>query len=443
MSTSKYREILGLGKIPEDWEVVSLGEIAEIKGRIGWHGLRDEDYQKEGEYYLVRGIDLENGKINWEKCVYISKEWYERDPNIQLKEGDLLITKDGSIGKIAFVDYLPKRATLGTGIFRIRTQFKKYIPEFLYYIFESNYFVNFINRLKAGSTLAHLYQKDLVNFSFPLPPLEEQQKIAEILSTVDGVIQKVDKIIAKTERLKKGLMQKLLTRGIGHREFKYSKELGCEIPKEWKVVKLEDIAERTRNSFVDGPFGSDLKKEEFIPSGIPVIQLHNVADGLFIPNQLKYISEKKFNELKRHETYPGDIVITKLGDPIARACVIPNFYEKYMIVADCVRLRVNREVAYPRYVVQVINSKVVRKQAIARAKGTTRKRINLAEIRKLKIPLPPLPEQQKIASILSTVDKKLEIHKNYKKKLERVKKQLMNDLLTGKKRVKVDKDGLH
>ena len=79
-----------IGRIPKDWEVVRLEDVASIKGRIGWHGLRDEDYLTEGEYYLVRGTEFENGKILWEKCVYISKEWYEKDPNIQLKEGDIL-----------------------------------------------------------------------------------------------------------------------------------------------------------------------------------------------------------------------------------------------------------------------------------------------------------------------------------------------------------------
>lgn len=108
-----------------------------------------------------------------------------------------------------------------------------------------------------------------------------------------------------------------------------------------------------------------------------------------------------------------------------------------MIVADCVRLRVDRKVADPYFIQYVINSKIVRIQAIARAKGTTRKRINLTEIRKLLIPLPPLSEQEKIAEILSTVDKRLEIERKRKEKLERIKKTLMDLLLPGKIRVKV------
>lgn len=200
-----------IGSIPKEWEVVRLCDIASIKGRIGWHGLKDENYLTKGEYYLVRGIDFENGKVLWEKCVYVSKEWYEKDPNIQLKEGDILITKDGTIGKVALIRILPKKATLGTGIFRIRLKTDKCLSQYLYYIFNSSYFERFIRVLSAGSTLSHLYQRDLIDFKFPLPSLSEQQKIAEILSTIYRKLEIERKEKEKLERIKHGLMDLLLT----------------------------------------------------------------------------------------------------------------------------------------------------------------------------------------------------------------------------------------
>ena len=203
-----------LGKIPKDWQIVKLGDIATIKGRIGWHGLRDEDYLEKGDYCLVRGIDFEDGRIKWGKCVYISKKWYDKDPNIQLNVGDVLVTKDGTIGKVAFIDYLPKKATLGTGIFRIRVkdEWKKHIePLFLYYIFESHYFRFFIESLKAGSTLSHLYQKDIIKFRFPLPSITEQHIIVNILNVISELIKLEKKRREKLERVKRGLMELLLT----------------------------------------------------------------------------------------------------------------------------------------------------------------------------------------------------------------------------------------
>jgi len=197
--------------IPVSWQVKNLLETSVIKGRIGWHGLKAEEYLENGEYYLVRGTEFEDGRILWDKCVYVSKERYEQDPNIQLKEGDILVTKDGSIGKVAFVDKLPKKATLGTGVFVIRPIRNAYLPTYMFYVMQSEFFERFINVLKAGSTLSHLFQKDFERFEFPLPPLSEQQKIAETLSTVDDILRLKKKKKEKLVRMKRRLMDLLLT----------------------------------------------------------------------------------------------------------------------------------------------------------------------------------------------------------------------------------------
>jgi len=197
--------------IPLEWQVKNLSETSIIKGRIGWHGLKAEEYLENGEYYLVRGTEFENGKVIWEKCVYVSKERYERDPYIQLRKEDVLVTKDGSIGKVAFVDELPKKATLGTGVFVIRPLGNAYLPKYMFYVMQSEFFEKFIKVLKAGSTLSHLYQKDFIKFKFPLPPLIEQQKIADILSTVDDILHLKKEKREKLIRMKRRLMDLLLT----------------------------------------------------------------------------------------------------------------------------------------------------------------------------------------------------------------------------------------
>ncbi|MCV0392108.1 MAG: restriction endonuclease subunit S [Nitrosopumilus sp.] len=222
-----YKFVEGLfGKkeeIPEDWDWQRIGENSILKGRIGWQGLTTAEYRDEGEFYLVTGTDFKNGRIDWENCVYIDKERYDQDTNIQLKKGDVLVTKDGTIGKIAFIDKIPIPSTLNTGVFVIRPLNKKYHSLFLFYILYSNYFTIFLNRLKGGSTINHLYQKDFVNFHFPIPPIKEQEKITNILSNIDSLIDIQKKIIGvnlkfpnlqnekSLEMIKVGLMQKLLT----------------------------------------------------------------------------------------------------------------------------------------------------------------------------------------------------------------------------------------
>jgi type I restriction enzyme S subunit len=197
--------------IPKEWTTISIKDSTYLKGRIGWHGLTTDEYNKEGQHYLVTGTDFNNGKINWENCYYVDKERYDKDPNIQLKKDDVLLTKDGTIGKVAYVYDLPKKSTLNSGIFVLRPLENAYEPKYLYWILNSYFFEVFVEMLSAGSTISHLYQKDLNEFEFPLPPLAEQQKIASILSSVDNKIEKKIEQKQKLEELKKGLMQQLLT----------------------------------------------------------------------------------------------------------------------------------------------------------------------------------------------------------------------------------------
>ena len=197
--------------LPEEWRISNLSETSTIKGRIGWQGLTTKEYLKDGEYLLVTGTDFENGRIAWDRCVYVSKERYMQDTNIQLKEGDILITKDGTIGKIAYVDKLPQQATLNSGIFVVRPVNSAYDPSYMFWIMQSKFFNVFMNILKAGSTISHLYQRDFVNFEFPIPSFEEQQKIVKILSTVDHKLDLERKEKRHLERVKSGLMDKLLS----------------------------------------------------------------------------------------------------------------------------------------------------------------------------------------------------------------------------------------
>ncbi len=201
-----------IGEIPDDWEVLSLGEAATLKARIGWQGLTTAEYKSSGDYYLITGTEFIDGKIDWGECHFVEKRRYGQDKNIQVKENDVLITKDGTIGKVAFINQVPKPATLNSGIFVIRPYKNEFHPQFLYYILSSSVFNNFLSQLSAGSTINHLYQKDFVNFSFQKPPiLEEQIAIAEVLSDMDQEIEILESKLSKYHKIKTGMTQQLLT----------------------------------------------------------------------------------------------------------------------------------------------------------------------------------------------------------------------------------------
>lgn len=125
-----------IGEIPEEWEVIKMKHFSYMKGRIGWQGLKAEEFIDEGPY-LVTGTDFQNGKVNWETAYHISEARYDEAPEIQLRVGDLLVTKDGTVGKLAMIDSLPDLASLNSHLLLIRPLFQKYLTKYLYYVLSS------------------------------------------------------------------------------------------------------------------------------------------------------------------------------------------------------------------------------------------------------------------------------------------------------------------
>ena len=200
-----------------DWKNVRIKNTSYLKGRIGWQGLTTNDYKDEGAN-LITGTDFENGKIKWDTCVHISEERYEEDKNIHIKEGDLLITKDGTIGKLAIVDKLLYKTTLNSGVMLIRANNNTlpYDNKYLYYVLKSNLFWNWYeSNQKGNATIKHLYQEQFYNFQYPLPAINIQKQIVNDLdkmtSKIDEVIEYRMQIIEKLEEYKKSLIYEAVT----------------------------------------------------------------------------------------------------------------------------------------------------------------------------------------------------------------------------------------
>jgi len=194
-----------------EWSIISMRKHASIKARIGWQALTTEEYLDSGTYYLVTGTDFIGGRVNWSTCHFVDEWRYKQDRNIQLKNGDVLLTKDGTIGKVGFVENLHIPATLNSGVFVIRPLDKAFVELFVFYILASKVFDEFLSKITAGSTITHLYQKDFVSFEFLAPELNEQTAIATILSDMDAEIAALEEKLTKTRSIKQGMMHNLLT----------------------------------------------------------------------------------------------------------------------------------------------------------------------------------------------------------------------------------------
>ena len=195
-----------------EWVKINLAKNSKLKARIGWQGLTTAEYLDEGDSYLITGTDFQDGQIKWNGCHFVNYDRYVQDPNIQVTDGDLLLTKDGTIGKVAYVTNLKRPATLNSGVFVVKPITDAYTVHFMFYVLESSVFKEFLQQLSAGSTINHLYQKDLVKFDLFVPPtIEEQEAISEILFDMDSEIHKLEDKLNKYEEVKQGMMEELLT----------------------------------------------------------------------------------------------------------------------------------------------------------------------------------------------------------------------------------------
>lgn len=201
------------------------------------------------------------------------------------------------------------------------------------------------------------------------------------------------------------------------------------LPKNWKVVKLIELVNK-KSDIVGGPFGSNLKVNDYKNQGIPIVRLQNIERNKFVNKDIKYVSEKKAEELKYHSFLSGDIILAKLGDPIGKTCIVPDYFERGIVVADVVRIRLDNEIADKWYTVYALNSILCELQFRRQKTGTTRPRVNVSNVRNIKIPLPPIEEQRKISYTLSMVQSSKEKTEKLIESLELFKKSIMRYLFT-------------
>jgi type I restriction enzyme S subunit len=419
---AEYQET-PIGKIPKDWEVVKISDLFTVE-------TGTTPSTKQREYW-------NNGNIDWFTPADFSElnnEIYVRNCKRKitekgLKETSLTLMPKGSIilstrAPVGYAAVLKKKGTFNQGCKGlIPKNFNEVSSEFYcYYLLSEK---QALQNLSGGSTFIELSKKWLENFNIPLLPLEEQKSIALILSTVDDAIEKADEGIAKTEKLKKGLMQELLTKGIGRKEFKDT-EIG-NIPNNWEVFRLGDFTKVTVGYV--GPISRFYSK-----SGIPLLSTTNITENGIKLEEIKHVTDEFHLKNKKSKVSVGDLIIARHGMS-GTAAVIPNILKE----AQCLNVVIvhSSEKFESKFIEYLFNFKSTRGRLLGWKSGSVQGVVNTKVLEKFKLPLPPIEEQQKIVEILSTVDKKLEIQRKRKGKLERIKKGLMNDLLTGKKRVEV------
>lgn len=389
-----------LGNIPDSWQSVTLGEIIKLKSG---DGLSKAD-SLEGKYPVYGG----NGITNYHKSYNHS-------------ESKLIIGRVGA--KCGCIHRTEKYSWITDNALIINTVLSDTDTNFLEFI---------LNRLDLNQ-YANKNAQPVISggkiypLRIPLPPLPEQQKIAEILSTVDAKIEVIDQQIIETQALKKGLMQRLLTKGIGHTEFKDS-VLG-EIPKSWEVVELNKIAKCTVGIATS-------TTHAYCEKGVLLLRNQNIKEGKIALNDVLYITAE-FDELNKSKRLEEDDIITvRTGYPGISAVVPKELAGSQSFTTLIIRRK--SEKILSKFLCYYINSEKGKTFFQSNQAGGGQQNVGSKTLESMKITIPTLLEQIQIVNILSSVDEKLEVLSEKKKHYQELKKGLMQQLLTGKIRVSLN-----
>ncbi|MEM1689706.1 MAG: restriction endonuclease subunit S [Candidatus Hadarchaeales archaeon] len=412
-----------IGSIPKEWEVVRLGDISKVSS--GNTAPQDKKYFENGKYPFIRVQHLSTLLENKYPiiCDFVNDLAVEELKLKKFKKGSIIFPKSGESIRLEKRAILREDSYVVNHLVVVEVFSNNVDTNFLYYYLSSLRTSSYLSK----TTMPSLNLSVIKSFLIPLPPLPEQRKIAEILSTVDQAIQKVDEAIARTERLKRGLMQRLLTRGIGHREFKDT-EIG-RIPRKWEVVRLGD--KKITEELFYGITAKAVDKD----TGVKMLRTTDIKEYSVDWEKLPFceITERRGN-LTRYLLKKGDLIVARAGT-VGVSILVDRDFDNVIFGSYLIKVKLKPSI-HPKFVHYFFQSSLYWKH-LQKAQGSTLKNVNLPLLKSLKIPLPPLPEQRKIAEIFSIVDKKLELERKRKEKLERIKRGLMNDLLTGKKRVKI------
>lgn len=433
ISSKKDSGLKWIGIIPESWEVTKIKYTTRLNGRIGWQGLTSNEYQDEGPY-LITGTDFDNGSINFETAVHIEEKRWREAKQIQVENGDLLITKDGTVGKVAIISDLDRKASLNSGILRIRPV-DSVLRKFLYYVLLSEEFWYWFNYTNSGaSTIIHLYQNVFDNFMYALPPIDEQKKIIEHLDKKVGYLNRIrntlEKQIDKLHEYRKSLIWETVTKGLNPSTNLENSGIGWigKIPRHWSVKPVKYIFSEigsgtTPNSSnfeyyygdINWIQSGDLYKTDFVDKTSKKI----TVSGKESSSALK-LYKAPFIALAMYGASIGNIVISRVDATVNQSVVV---------------LKGNQnEVRYGKYAIEASKFELINQ-----AQGGTQPNISQQLIKAWKIPYPPLSEQETISIYL---DNKLQTVKNIIDNklsqinvIDRQKNTLIYEYVTGKRRV--------
>ena len=384
-------------------------------------------YGPDADRYLTPEYLRTGGECAWVKAAPRSA---------RVEDGDTILLWDGSnAGEV-----LCGRAGILASTMSRASHAGRFDDAYFFYALKQ--WEPYLKGQTSGSGIPHIDKEIFGNLAITEFDLREQSKIAEVLSTVDRALEQTEALIAKHQRIRTGLMQDLLTRGVdehgnlrSEQTHKFKDSPLGRIPVEWEVRDLQSLLANVSSPMRSGPFGSALLKEELVESGVPLIGIDNVLPERFVPDYRRFVSPKKVVQLHRYRVRPRDLMITIMGT-VGRCCVVPENIGEALSSKHVWTLSLNQDLYSPFLAcLQINHSPWVHDHFARDEQGGIMASIRSETLRTTRLPTPPPPEMLRIEQVLCATADDLRQIENTMGKIALLKTGLMQDLLTGNRRV--------
>ena len=422
---------------PDEWDYIAIDEIAEKVGSGATPSGGSDVYAEEG-FLFIRSQNVYHQDLRLEDVAYIDAKTHGEMARSVVYPNDVLLNITGaSIGRCCVVPGFVPEANVNQHVCAIRLKSEnKVSSRYLSLLFSSFLGQDQIQRLNAGGNREGLNYQQVRAISFPWPGLAEQKAIATILDTLDDAIQSTEAILTKQEKIKQGLLQDLLTRGVdengqlrshwGDSPDLYKPGILGVMPIEWEFRTFQSITHK----IIDGAHHTPT----YTSQGIPFLRVTDVQCNEIDLEEVKRISVEEHQELiKRCKPERGDILYSKNG-----TVGIPKIVDwdwEFSVFVSLALIKPNHEMIDNNFLALLLDSWVIREQINRRSKQGTVINLHLEEIREFDIPIPSKSEQIAICRYFREYQNSLQIVESELQKLKRVKQGLMQDLLTGRRRV--------
>ena len=410
-----------IGILKSDWSYAKLNEIVDI--------LTETAGKKQ---YETLSISAGMGFVNQAKKFgkELSGKQYEK--YIVLRKGDFSYNKGNSKAYPQGCIYrLNDRAEAAVPnvfeSFRIANGYPEYYEQLFIAGFLNSQLYRFINHGIRDDGLLNLTEKDFYSCIVPVPPLEEQQRIASILSAQDKVIELCERKLEQLKRMKKYYLQNMFPKdGEEYPEIRFKGFTDA-----WEQRKVSSLI----TDIADGPFGSNLKTEHYTDEKeARIIQLSNLSDNGWQEENTRYTTFEHANEIKRCIVNEGELVMGKMM-PAGMTIIRPNTEKMYVLSSDCVRIKLDNNIAINKFFLYTTKSDTFLNQVNNDSQGSTRIRTSISKIRDMDISLPSVPEQEKIGEYFTNLDTLITLHQRKCEEEKKKKKALQQLLLTGISRI--------